>query len=122
MPNTAIWFGRILVLIGIIGYAYGIYGGNASVTAFIPAAFGIILMALGHIAVAKEDLRKHLMHAAVIVALLGFILPAGRLVSKLADLTLSAAVVSQVAMALVCLIFVVLAVQSFIAARKERED
>ena len=121
MPNTAIWFGRILVLIGIIGYAYGIYGGNASVTAFIPAAFGIILMALGHIAVAKEDLRKHLMHAAVIVALLGFILPAGRLVSKLGDLTLSAAVVSQVAMSLVCLIFVVLAVQSFIAARKERE-
>jgi len=120
MPNTAIWFGRILVLIGIIGYAYGIYGGNASVTAFIPAAFGIILMALGHIAVAKEDLRKHLMHAAVIVALLGFILPAGRLVSKLGDLTLSAAVVSQVAMSLVCLIFVVLAVQSFIAARKER--
>jgi hypothetical protein len=117
MPNTAIWTGRLLVLIGIIGYGYGIYGGNASLTAFIPAAFGILLMLLGHLAAAKEDLRKHLMHAAVIIALLGFILPLGRLLSKLSDLTLSAAVVSQIAMAAVCLIFVVLAVRSFIAAR-----
>jgi hypothetical protein len=57
------------------------------------------------------------MHAAVIVALLGFLLPLGRLLSKLSDLTLSAAVISQAAMSLVCLIFVVLAVRSFIAAR-----
>ena len=121
MPNTAIWAGRLLVLIGIVGYGYGIYGGNPSLTALIPAAFGIILMGLGHLAVAKDNLRKHLMHTAVIVALLGFILPAGRLLSKMRDLTLSAAVVSQVAMALVCLVFVVLAVRSFIAARKGLE-
>ena len=118
MPATAIWFGRLLVLLGIIGYAYGIYGGNASLTAFIPAAFGIVLMILGHLAVAKESFRKHLMHAAVVVALIGFIMPAGRLVSKLADLTLSAAVVSQAAMAIVCLVFVILAVKSFAAARR----
>ena len=118
MPNTAIWFGRLLVLLGIIGYGYGIYGGNASFTAFIPAAFGIVLMLLGHIAVAKESLRKHLMHAAVIVALLGFIMPAGRLVSRLGDLAMSAAVVSQVAMALICLVFVILAVKSFADARQ----
>jgi hypothetical protein len=121
MPNTAIWTGRILILIGIIGYGYGIYGGNASLTALIPAAFGIVLMILGHLAAARENLRKHLMHAAVVVALLGFILPAGRLVSKFRDLTLSAAVLSQAAMAIVCLIFVVLAVQSFIAARRSSE-
>ena len=118
MPATAIWFGRLLVLLGIIGYAYGLYGGNASFTAFIPAAFGIVLMILGHLSVAKESLRKHLMHAAVVVAFLGFILPAGRLVSKLSDLTMSAAVVSQTAMAVVCLIFVILAVKSFADARR----
>lgn len=117
MPNNAIWFGRILVLIGIVGYCYGMYGGNASLTALIPAAFGILLMVLGHLAVAKDNLRKHLMHAAVVVALLGFILPAGRLMSKFSSLSLSAAIVSQAAMAFVCLIFVILAVRSFAAAR-----
>lgn len=117
MPNTAIWFGRLLILVGIIGYGYGIYDGNASMTALIPAAFGIVLMGLGHMANAKESLKKHLMHAAVVAALLGFILPAGRLASKFGDLTMSAAVISQAAMAFICLIFVVLAVRSFIAAR-----
>ena len=117
MPATAIWFGRILVFIGVIGYAWGLYGGNASLTAMIPAAFGVLLMLLGHIAVINAGLRKHLMHAAVIVGLLGFIMPFGRLLSKISDLTMSAAVVSQIAMALVCLLFVILAIRSCIAAR-----
>src|SRR5260221_214670 len=120
MPNTAIWAGRILVLIGIVGYAYGMYEGGASLTALIPAAFGIVLMLLGHLSVAKENLRKHLMHGAVVFALLGFILPAWRLISKIRSISQSAAVISEAAMALVCLIFVVLAVRSFIAAGRER--
>ena len=117
MPATAIWFGRILILIGVAGYAWGLYGGNASLTAMIPAAFGVLLMLLGHLAISMESLRKHLMHAAVIVGLLGFIMPAGRLVSKLSDITMSAAVISQIAMSVVCLLFVILAVRSFITAR-----
>ena len=59
---------------------------------------------------------------ALVIALLGFILTAGRLVSKLGELTLSAAVVSQVAMALVCLLFVILGVKSFAAARRNRQS
>ena len=121
MPNTAIWTGRILILLGIGGYGYGIYIDNASLTALIPAAFGIVLMVLGHLAIAKESMRKHLMHAAVLIGLLGFILPAGRLMSKFSSLTMSAAVISQALMALICLIFVVRAVQSFIAARRTAE-
>lgn len=121
MPNTSIWTGRLLTLLGIAGYGYGIYVDNASLTALIPAVFGIILMVLGHLAIAKESLRKHLMHAAVVIGLLGFILPAGRLMSKFSSLTMSAAVISQAAMALVCLIFVVLAIRSFIAARQSAD-
>ena len=118
MPNTAIWFGRLLLLVGIIGYAYGMSVGNASVTAFIPAAFGILLMLFGHLAIRSEGARKHLMHAALVVALIGFIVPAARLVSKMADLTMSAAVVSQLAMAVICLLFVILGIRSFAAARR----
>jgi small-conductance mechanosensitive channel len=118
MANTAIWVGRLLVVLGIAGYGYGMYTGNPSLTAFIPAAFGIVLMICGHLAIAKENWRKHLMHVAVLLALIGFILPVGRLVSKFSDLTLSAAVISQILMAILCLVFVVLGVRSFAAARQ----
>lgn len=118
MPTTAIACGVLLELIGIIGYVNGAMSGKASVTALIPAFLGSVFIILGVLARAKEGLRKHLMHVAVILALLGFIFPAGRLISKMSELTLSAAVVSQIAMAVVCLIFTILAIRSFAAARK----
>ena len=118
MPNHAIWIGRLLVAVGIIGYGYGMFNGNASLTALIPAAFGIVLMLLGHVAHAKESLRKHMMHVAVLLALIGFILPTVRLISKAGEFVVSAATLSQIAMALLCLLFVVLSVRSFISARR----
>lgn len=120
MPSTAITFGGLLILIGIIGYVYGIVNGNASLTAFIPSFFGVVLAALGAVARSNEKLRKHLMHVAVIIALLGFIMPLMRLLSKLNELQLSAAVIAQVAMSVVCLVFVILCVRSFIDARRNR--
>jgi hypothetical protein len=94
---------------------------RASVTALIPAMFGIVLLLLGVLARTREGMRKHLMHAAVVVALLGFIATAGRLVSKVSELTYSAAVVSQVSMAMVCLLFVILGVKSFADARRRTD-
>jgi hypothetical protein len=60
------------------------------------------------------------MHVAIVFALIGFVLPVGRLASKLSELSFSAAVVSQLAMAFVCLVLVILGVRSFIAARQNR--
>ncbi len=120
MPTTSIAFGGLLILVGLIGYVHGMMNEKASITALIPAFFGIVLAILGVSARASEGLRKHLMHAAVLIALLGFILTAGRLISKLSDLTMSAAVFSQAAMAIICLVFVILAIRSFAAARSER--
>lgn len=118
MPTTSIACGVLLIIIGVIGYVHGMMSDKASVTALIPAFFGLVLVILGVLANAKENLRKHLMHGAVIISLLGFIMPAGRLISKMSELTMSAAVVSQIAMAVVCLIFTILAIRSFAAARK----
>lgn len=118
MPTTSIACGVLLIIIGLIGYVHGMMSDKASVTALIPAFFGLVLVILGVLANAKENLRKHLMHGAVIISLLGFIMPAGRLISKMSELTMSAAVVSQIAMAVVCLIFTILAIRSFAAARK----
>jgi len=109
-----------LILIGILGYAWGWIDPPLSYTSLIPAAFGIILMLLGHLAVAKDNLRKHLMHVAVMIGLLGFIASLVGLFRKGIPAGISAGVVSQIAMALVCLVFVILCVRSFIEARKSR--
>lgn len=118
MPITAIVCGVLLILIGVVGYSNGVMTDRASITALIPAFFGIVLALLGVGALMKENLRKHLMHAAIVIALLGFIATAGRLVSKLGELTYSTAVLAQVSMAVVCLAFVILAIKSFAAARR----
>jgi hypothetical protein len=122
MPSISIICGVLLTLIGVVGYGYGMSNGTASPTALIPAGFGIVLTAFGIVARSKENLRKHLMHGAIFVALLGFIATAVRAAPKLAEVTSSPAVMAQVAMAVVCLVFIVLAVKSFIDARKSRAE
>ncbi len=122
MSTTSIVFGVLLILLGVVGYAYGLMIGHASPTALIPAAFGLVIAIIGAVAAKNEGLRKHLMHAAVIIALIGFIAPLGRVLSKISEFSISAASLSQLAMSALCLIFVVLAVRSFIAARRDRVD
>lgn len=124
MPTTTIVCGVLLILIGIIGYGYGMIGGSASPTALIPAILGLILAILGFAAKAKENLRKHIMHGAVVVGLLGFLGTAGSFlkISALLNGTAErpAAVVAQLATAVICVIFVLLCVKSFADARRNR--
>lgn len=118
MPIQAIRFGYMLIAVGIIGYGYGWLNGNASLTALIPALFGLILNLLGYFAARNEGSRKLLMHIAVVVGLLGFIAGLGRILSKISDFSLSAGNVASIAMSLICLVFVALCVMSFVNARK----
>jgi hypothetical protein len=118
MAINAIYCGVLLIIVGVVGYFYGMSIGHASPTALIPAAFGLLLTILGFVARAKDNLRKHIMHVAVLVGLIGFILPAGRLLINYATFTWSAATISQLAMAVICLVFVILCVKSFIDARR----
>ncbi|MGB7210148.1 MAG: hypothetical protein WBD27_15940 [Pyrinomonadaceae bacterium] len=120
MTNSSIICGSLLILIGLAGYFNGAINDKASVTALIPAFIGVVIGLLGVLAGRKEGWRKHLMHAAVVVALLGFIATAGRLVSKISELSASPAVLSQALTAIVCLAFIILAIRSFAAARRER--
>ena len=122
MPSTSIACGTLLVLIGLLGYINSVMTNHASMTALIPAVFGIVLVLLGIFARRNEGLRKHLMHAAVVIALLGFIAVSAQLVRKSDSLTYSAATVSQVSMALVCLLFVILAIKSFADARRTTSE
>jgi hypothetical protein len=121
MAGTTIIFGVVLILLGVMGY---VMTGGASITALIPALFGLVLLALGVIA-RNDAYRKHAMHAAVVVGLLGFLgsarglaglpaLMAGEAVAR------PAAIVAQSVMATLMLVFVILCVRSFIAARRAR--
>ena len=118
MPNTSIIFGILLIIVGVAGYINGMMNEKASVTALIPAFFGIVMALLGVVASRSEGLRKHLMHAAVVIALIGFFVTAGRLVSKFSELTMSPAVISQIAMSAICLLFVILSIRTFASARR----
>ncbi len=122
MPSTAIVSGVLLILIGVIGFGFSVVDGTNAPTALIPAAFGLLLTILGFAAKAKENLRMHLMHAAVLIGLLGFAIPAWRLLRQLNDIKISLAVLSQAAMSVVCLAFVILCVKSFIDARRSRVE
>jgi hypothetical protein len=116
MAATTILFGLALIVLGFGGY---FLTGTSSFTALIPAAFGLLLVVLGFIA-RSESARKHAMHAAAAVALVGF---AGALMSLLrtpAGVRSAVAVYSQIAMVLLTGIFVALCVKSFIDARRAR--
>ena len=113
-----------LVLI-VLGTGLYLGSGRESVTALIPAFFGGAFAVCAALAT-NAHRRKHAMHAAAVLALLG----AGGSARGIPDaLTLlgggsverPAAAWGQVGMMLLCIAFLVLAVRSFVAARRARK-
>lgn len=117
MPSTTRLFGLILIALGIASY---VATGRTSLTALIPAIFGAVFVICALVA-RNEALRKHAMHAAVAVGLIGALASLGRAVpAVMAGDATRPAVMSQIALAALLIVYVVLGVQSFIAARKAR--
>lgn len=121
MAKLTILIGVLLIAVGLTGY-YAT--GGVSVTALIPAFIGLVVAALGAIAL-KEGARKHALHAALAVALLGFLGTASALLKLPAlvaggEVERPAAVVSRVVTALLCALLIGLGVRSFVAARRGR--
>lgn len=122
MPTYSIICGVLLSLIGIAGALAAQSDGKFSMTALIPLFFGVPLILLGLFAQMKENLRKHLMHGALVVALLGLIgvlfSPAFKGLIAGDGIKNMTSFIAQLSMALVCLSFIIAGVKSFIAARK----
>lgn len=122
MPTITIVYGLLLTLLGLGGY-FG--SGGASITAMIPAFFGLPLLILGFLA-RNERFLKHAMHGAAMLALLG-LLGSARGTLKLPTLLAGGqlerpqAVIAQSVMAILSLIFLVLCIRSFIQARRARQ-
>jgi hypothetical protein len=123
MHHVTIATGVLLCAIGLFGY-FNSASETPSPTALIPTAFGAVFIVLGIVA-HKASARKHAMHAAAMLGLIGFVLAGGRGFTKLGqaasdDLSISRPVRMVLLMAIVCLIYVILCVRSFIAARRNR--
>ena len=122
MASTTIFFGLLMILLGVVGY---LLTGRESPTALIPAVPGVIFLLLGVLA-RNERLRKHVMHLAAALSLVGFLAMAGMGWTKLARWAggtppaRPAAVISQSILGLLLLVFLVLCVRSFINARRAR--
>ena len=123
MAKLSIIYAVIFILMGLISY-FGI--SSESVTALIPAFFGIPMLILGWLGL-NEKFRKHMMHGAAGLMLLGFIGTVSGLIKFLKMLggvqpERPAAVTVQAIMAIMCLVFLILAVKSFIDARRNRQE
>src|SRR5262249_17833876 len=113
----------LLIGLGVWGYATSELEGALKYTALIPAAVGAILALCGVVAFV-ERMLKHAMHLAALIGVIGLGIAAWRFTSKAissgtVDLhkTSTQAVLG---MMVLCLVFVVLCVNSFIQARRRR--
>jgi hypothetical protein len=119
MANTSTVIGSLLAVLGIVGY---LGTGMQSLTALIPTLFGLLFVLLGRLG-RREGMRKHAMHGAAALALIGLVATAPGLVRMYPmlrgeALERPAAVIAQAIMAVLCAVFLVLAVRSFVAARR----
>jgi hypothetical protein len=118
MPAITRMVGFLLILLGVVGY---VATGAASITALIPAMVGAVFLIIAMVARSPEA-RKHAMHAAVALALLGVLGTAPRIFRSIAAGDLSRpAVIAQIVMAVILLVYVLLGVKSFIDASSQRK-
>jgi len=118
MPATTRLFGLVLIVLGIASYALT---GRTSITAMIPAFFGAVFLICAMVARRSDAARRHAMHAAVAIGLIGAIAALARgIPGALNGDPTRPAVMSQLAMGLLLVIYVALGVRSFIEARRRR--
>lgn len=122
MPNLSKAVGILLVMLGALGY---VTSDGASWTALIPAFVGIPMFLFGYLG-EKENLRKHMMHAAAGLSLLGFLGTVAGIPKTISLVTGGTverpqAAAVKAAMALICLGYLIFAVKSFIDARRARK-
>ena len=121
MPAITFFVAVLLLAVGLGGF---VASGAHAPTALIPAVLGVLIGVCAAVA-RNPKARMHAMHAAVLLALLGVLgslrgvlqLPAllsGQTVAR------PLAVVAQSVTVVLCLGYLVVAIRSFIQARRQR--
>jgi hypothetical protein len=124
MAKVTLVFAVLLIALGLIGF---IGTGSEHYTALIPMWIGVILGIFGLLALSPDPGRRTLfMHINVTVALLGFLGTVAELIrgtlkaQATGAVPKAAAMESKYALAVILIVYVILCVRSFIAARKAR--
>lgn len=90
-----------MIILGVVAY---FVSGMASVTALIPSFFGAIIGVLGFLAIKRlpKGGAKPMLIGAMVVSVLGFLGPAGRVLPSLfkGELTMNTATIVQIVFAL----------------------
>ena len=123
MAKISIIFGLILIILGLISYL-GI--SSESITALIPTFLGIPVLILGFLAL-NEKYLKHAMHGTAVLMLLGFAGTIGGLIKFFRMLggevfERSSAITIQAIMAMICMIFLIFAIKSFVDTRRKSSE
>ena len=122
MAKVTLTFAVLLVVLGLTGY---LGTGSEHPTAMIPAWIGLALGVGGYLAISpKESRRRLFMHTNVTIALLGFIGTVAELVRSYIHASSAgmppdqAALAAKITLASLLLIYTILCVRSFKAARR----
>lgn len=122
MAKVTLVFAALLIALGLVGY---LGTGSVHPTALIPTWFGLALGVFGFLAISpNEGRRKLFMHINVTIGLLGFLGAGGRALQSYLHASAAGtapdaiALASQLTMAGLMLLYVILCVRSFIAARR----
>ena len=123
MAKLTIALGILLLLLAVAGF---IATGSSHPTALIPAGVGVLFCLFGALAASPEPRKRMLwMHISVTVALLMFL---GTVAADMDVIRLSRgvafphpiAIEEKAATSLLCLLYVLLSIRSFIEARRNR--
>ncbi|HET7871909.1 MAG TPA: hypothetical protein VFL42_05315 [Terriglobales bacterium] len=125
MAKVSLVFAILLIALGMVGY----FGTGAQhATALIPTWFGAALGVFALLAMSPDEGRRRLfMHVNVTIGLLGFIGGAVEAIRGYVSATNAGkqpdmiALTSKLTMTGLLLIYVILCVRSFIAARRARQ-
>jgi hypothetical protein len=122
MAKVTLVFAVLMIALGLAGF---LGTGSAHPTALIPAWIGLALGLFGVLAISPDEGRRKLfMHINVTIGLLGFLGGAAEAVRGYVHATSAGlapdmvALASKLTMAGLMLIYVILCVRSFIAARR----
>jgi uncharacterized membrane protein YeaQ/YmgE (transglycosylase-associated protein family) len=126
MSRVAILFGLPLIALGLVGYfaptTLGEVGEKGtSPTALIPAGIGAVLLLCGLVVEFAPKSRKHVMHLAALVGLIGAVGGVMPLQRNQMDMSKSGTVAGLL-MVILCALFVILCIRSFVLARIARRE
>ena len=114
MASKSIATGSILIVLGVV---VTIVSDSNSVTSLIPAFVGAAFLLLGIAGNQKPELNHHFMHGSAVISLVAVLGCLGSLIGRSGS---GWAVFSQIMTSVICTFFLVLAIQSFKAARAAR--